>query len=314
MIEGDLLMNRIIKKAASAVLSLTMMASTAAAMAAELPHGCLTLTASAASASYTTATVNNVKYKIYASEKKAIVSGVAANTMSVYIPKTIVDPVTQTTVNVTGMEQTACKGNTKIFTLKIDAHFTTLPASAFQGCLNLISVQLPPTLTAIPAKAFYSTKINKIHLPYTVVNVGSKAFANCSFLKEVYVHRRNVTIASDAFDKKNTSRNAYCYVGSNQTYFTDKGFTVSDMRTGDLNLNYKVDKADAKLLLDEYNAVYFYNQPATFTAEQRRWADVDYDGDFDATDCLILNYLVMFHEPQGSFYYDRYLSDYLRKH
>ena len=64
---------------------------------------------------------------------------------------------------------------------------TSIRQRAFSNCKNLVSVELPNTLTALPAYCFEScAKLKTIIIPDSVISMGSEAFDNCTVLGSVY--------------------------------------------------------------------------------------------------------------------------------
>lgn len=58
-------------------------------------------------------------------------------------------------------------------------------ASMFEGCINFETIVLPQTLMEIGSRAFISTAIDSFIAPPAMERMGSGAFGNCPFLKEV---------------------------------------------------------------------------------------------------------------------------------
>ena len=65
---------------------------------------------------------------------------------------------------------------------------TSVGASAFQGCGNAVSIQLPDTVTVIGKNAFRNcSKLTELHLPDSVISIGESAFHGCASLAEITI-------------------------------------------------------------------------------------------------------------------------------
>ena len=86
-----------------------------------------------------------------------------------------------------------------------DMDFNNVPLMVFNGGIYISdvneesAVKLPAALTEIEDEAFMNTFFYSVDLPETVTSIGSKAFANCSNLKHIYIPENTTRIAKDAF-------------------------------------------------------------------------------------------------------------------
>lgn len=65
---------------------------------------------------------------------------------------------------------------------------TSIGRSAFEGCENLTSVEIPNSVTSIASYAFYNCRsLTSIEIPSSVTSVGNVAFDFCSKLEEVHI-------------------------------------------------------------------------------------------------------------------------------
>ena len=65
----------------------------------------------------------------------------------------------------------------KITSLVVEQGITGIAGSAFEGCTNLVEVELPEGLEGIGQDAFYGcSSLEEINFPKTVVKISSSAF------------------------------------------------------------------------------------------------------------------------------------------
>ena len=81
-----------------------------------------------------------------------------------------------------------------IANLTIPSTYKELPVksikhTAFYGCKNLESVEIPNTVTSIGDGAFgMCTRLMKVVIPSSVTSINSYAFSNCPALEEIYIN------------------------------------------------------------------------------------------------------------------------------
>ena len=109
---------------------------------------------------------------------------------------------------------------------------TSLGTSAFEGCSNLQSVELPSSITSIGTDAFYGcVKLANVNLPEGLTTINLRAFYNCN-LSSVTIPSTITSIGNAAF-KGNpltsvTWLPATCSIGSDDSapfYSTDSKIT-----------------------------------------------------------------------------------------
>ena len=77
---------------------------------------------------------------------------------------------------------------------------TSLGASAFRGCSELVSVVIPPSVTNIGASAFKDcSSLADVVIPDGVTRIGGSAFSGCSGLANVTIPSSVTNIGSSAF-------------------------------------------------------------------------------------------------------------------
>ncbi|MCR4917054.1 MAG: leucine-rich repeat protein [Prevotella sp.] len=74
-----------------------------------------------------------------------------------------------------------------------------LAESAFEGCVELTSIMLPPNLTTIPKKCFKGdVNLPTIHIPQSVTGVSNYAFDGCTSLQSIFIPKNLTSFAVDA--------------------------------------------------------------------------------------------------------------------
>ena len=89
----------------------------------------------------------------------------------------------------------------KIKKVNIGAGVTNIGDSAFYGCKNLTSIEIPDSVTSIGFGAFQDcTILESIEIPDSVISIGGSAFLRCTSLNSLTIHDNNITsIGSGAF-------------------------------------------------------------------------------------------------------------------
>ena len=77
---------------------------------------------------------------------------------------------------------------------------TTIGEDAFMSCLNLTSVIIPNSITAIGNSAFSACGFTTITIPNSVITIGNSAFAGCLGLTSVTIPNSVTAIGEDAFE------------------------------------------------------------------------------------------------------------------
>lgn len=81
-----------------------------------------------------------------------------------------------------------------------DSNIKLLPTEAFEGCVNLTTVQLPSSLRAIGSYAFKGTKIVNLELPRKLFRLDDSAFCNMSYLTSLKLPSRISVIPNSCFE------------------------------------------------------------------------------------------------------------------
>ena len=148
-------------------------------------------------------------------------------------------------------------------TIKVLANIPELPHGAFNGCQNLESVELPDTITAIPAYAFCVTpKLKSFVISERITEIGEYAFQG-SGLETVTIPGSIKTISNNAFQWNNYLREVIISEGvetiednafSNNSALTTISIpkTVTEIGTNVFGYDASLKNID----LDEENEVY----------------------------------------------------------
>lgn len=100
---------------------------------------------------------------------------------------------------------------------------TAVNKYAFQGCKNIVSIELPITLEFIGPWAFSScTSLTDIDLPGSLTYIGKNAFSNCQYLSSLEIPARVSVIVDGAFSGCKSIENLE--ILSNQTAIQDSAF------------------------------------------------------------------------------------------
>lgn len=81
-----------------------------------------------------------------------------------------------------------------------DSNIKLLPTEAFEGCVNLTTVQLPSSLRAIGSYAFKGTKIASLELPGKLFKLDDSAFCNMRYLTSLKLPSRLSVIPNSCFE------------------------------------------------------------------------------------------------------------------
>lgn len=86
-----------------------------------------------------------------------------------------------------------------IKTVTIEDGITTIGDYAFDGCYNLVNVEIPASVTSIGKSAFCRCKLESIEIPTHVVRIDDEAFSYCSKLTDVTIGNSVTYLGEAAF-------------------------------------------------------------------------------------------------------------------
>ncbi|WP_165061646.1 leucine-rich repeat domain-containing protein [Adlercreutzia sp. ZJ154] len=127
---------------------------------------------------------------------------------------------------VSAVQNAAFQGCENLVTVNLPATVTSIGASAFENCASLATVQFPGGLSSIGANAFANTGLCSVVLPTGLETVGSQAFAGLADTVIVALNNNAKDVAADALAG---CRNVSVYVPHSTTgeYAWKTGLTAS---------------------------------------------------------------------------------------
>ncbi len=186
---------------------------------------------------------------------------------------------------------------------------TSIGQYAFFDCHSLASIEIPEGVTVLESSVFYScTGLESVTLSANIKELKFGVFQNCEKLNSITFNNPECKI----YDYKTVICNSYNYdteeavfsgtiyghANSTAQAYAEKygrnfaviSETPAVSALGDVNIDGKVDSADASLVLSEYGLIQT-GGTLTFTEAQKKSADVNKDGKTDSSDASkILEY------------------------
>jgi hypothetical protein len=101
---------------------------------------------------------------------------------------------------VTAVGDYAFLSSARVNSIKIGSKVKYIGKSAFEYCLNLVSIDIPEGVTTIGNGAFNGcSKLLKIELPSTVESIGFSAFKHCSSIETITIPEKVPNIDNNTF-------------------------------------------------------------------------------------------------------------------
>lgn len=172
--------------------------------------------------------------------------------------------------SVTQIEANAFCDNSGLQKVTIGDSVTTIGANAFSGNSRLTTATIGSGVTALGAEAFSNSGLKAVYLGVNLQSIGSKAFAKCGSLTDVYYTEMeflsdddewwsSMTIADDAFENGshtltfhgaiNPSYSPYVFAKNHETI---NGTPICYKTDAPLNLVVVKDKGTDKMTLIDY--------------------------------------------------------------
>ena len=131
--------------------------------------------------------------------------------------------------SVTSIGNGAFDGCSNLISINIPNSVTSIGWNVFKDCDSLTSINIPEGVTSIGAYAFEAcSSLTRINIPNSVTNIGDIAFSGCSSLKGINVDKNNKDYTSDngiLFNKDKTE--IICYPAGKE----EKEYIIPDIVT-----------------------------------------------------------------------------------
>ena len=115
----------------------------------------------------------------------------------------------------------AFSGCKQLSEVHLPSKLTELCMGIFEYCASLTQLRLPDGIVKIGEKAFISSGISELFVPYSVSRIEHRAFASCSGLRFIFLSNRINQIASDAFEKHSASLTIFGMTNSKASEYAD---------------------------------------------------------------------------------------------
>lgn len=134
---------------------------------------------------------------------------------------------------------------------------TEIPKKSFQFCSNLISINIPKSVTIISSQSFEDSGLTSVMLPNNLQNIENHAFFKCSNLASIEIPDSVTTIGTYAFYNC-SSLTSVTFKDTNGWYYTNN----SDF-TGGEEIVVTDPAQNAENLKDTYSGYYWYKESST---------------------------------------------------
>ena len=119
------------------------------------------------------------------------------NTYTTYVIPSLLEKVTITGGNILRGAFQNCEN---LITIEIPDSVTSIGLAAFSKCSSLTSIEIPDGVTSIDSSAFYRcSSLTSIEIPDSVTSIGERAFYECGSLSSVTIGNSVTSIGYSAF-------------------------------------------------------------------------------------------------------------------
>ena len=158
----------------------------------------LMLSVLTASAEKIDTSIGDLKYQVDTETKEAtVIGGVGNNLYSVSIP----DSIGYDNINypITHVGKDAFKEYRGLITVSLGNCLKVIEDNAFEGCVELVKLDMPNSLETIKGWAFAHCGFSVVDISDGVKEIGENAFNSCSTLNSVKIGKSVTTIERSAF-------------------------------------------------------------------------------------------------------------------
>lgn len=167
----------------------------------------------------------------------------------------------------------------------ITYNVTCVGEDAFDWCTNLVSVELPNTITSIESYAFYyATALTSLVIPNAVTSMGWEVFYNCSSLTSVTIGSGITELSNGTFYNCNALQNITCLAVepptlSSSNVFQDVSNATLNVVCGSLSAYSDSTNLWGQLFADRISEIIY---TVNATANEESWGSVEVISDCES--------------------------------
>ena len=167
----------------------------------------------------------------------------------------------------------------------ITYNVTCVGEDAFYWCTNLVSVELPNTITSIESYAFYyATALTSLVIPNAVTSMGWEVFYNCSSLASVTIGSGITELSDGTFYDCNALQNITCLATQpptleNSYVFPDISNTTLNVACGSLDAYSDTTNLWGQLFAGRISEIIY---TVNATANEESWGSVEVISDCES--------------------------------
>ena len=167
----------------------------------------------------------------------------------------------------------------------ITYNVTCVGEDAFYWCTNLVSVELPNTITSIESYAFYyATALTSLVIPNAVTSMGWEVFYNCSSLASVTIGSGITELSDGTFYDCNALQNITCLATQppsleNSYVFPDISNTTLNVACGSLEAYSNTTNLWGQLFAGRISEIIY---TVNATANEESWGSVEVISDCES--------------------------------